>query len=73
MTEGSLRGSFLLDLDESQSPESRTFSGRIEHILSGETTLFTNVEAIAEFVRVVLAAEPTAGRSVRTESGGDGL
>ena len=73
MTEGSLRGSFLLDLDESQSPESCTFSGRIEHILSGETRLFTNVEAIAEFVRDVLAAEPTAGRSGRTEGGVDGL
>jgi hypothetical protein len=52
---------FVLHLDDGWTPGRRQFSGRIEHLSSGESTLFSSLEELLAFIDAAVdASAPVA-------------
>jgi len=68
----SIQRAFVLHLHEGGRRGRRRFSGRVEHLSSGESTLFSSLEGLLAFIDAALDIAAPAAPADRHEPSGHG-
>ena len=59
---------FVVQIDTASSLSTDSFTGRVDHIVSGETAHFTQLEDLLAFMKSMLDADSAADQNSATQS-----